>query len=85
MFKIVEATEKDCSTIGQFIRYLAEYEKMSDDVIWTEESLYHELFVEKNARVLLAKEEEEVIGFALYFFNFSIIHLRCRNMQIIIC
>lgn len=71
MFKIVEATEKDCSTIGQFIRYLAEYEKMSDDVIWTEESLYHELFIEKNARVLLAKEDEEVIGFALYFFNFS--------------
>lgn len=71
MFKIVEATEKDCSTIGQFIRYLAEYEKMSDDVIWTEESLYHELFIEKNARVLLAKQDEEVIGFALYFFNFS--------------
>lgn len=71
MFEIVEATEKDCSTIGQFIRYLAEYEKMSDEVIWTEESLYHELFIEKNARVLLAKENEEVIGFALYFFNFS--------------
>ena len=71
MFEIVKATEKDCAVIGQFIRDIAEYEKLSDQVIWDEDTLFHQLFVEKNARVLLAKENDKVIGFALYFFNFS--------------
>lgn len=71
MFEIRQATEKDCAVVGQFIRYIAAYEKMSDEVIWSDETLYHELFVERNAEVLLGIEDQEVVGFALYFFNFS--------------
>lgn len=71
MFTIRLATEKDCPTIGQFIRHIAEYEKLSDQIIWDDETLYHELFIEKNAEVILGEEDGQVVGFALYFFNFS--------------
>ena len=38
------ATEEDCSLILSFIRYLAEYEKMSDQVVATEELLREWIF-----------------------------------------
>ncbi len=69
--EIREAQEKDCATIGRLIRLIAEYEKMSDEVIWDDQTLYQQLFVEKRAEVLLAQQGDEVIGFALFFHNFS--------------
>ena len=64
---IKQAQPQDCATIGRFIRLIAEYEKMSDDVIWDDATLYDQLFVEHRAEVLLGYEGEEVVGFALYF------------------
>lgn len=65
------AKAEDCAVVGQFIRHIAEYEKLTDQIIWNDETLYQQLFVEKRAEVLLGEEEGRVIGFALFFHNFS--------------
>ena len=65
------ATENDCSKILFFIRELASYEKMSDEVIATEELLKEWLFEKKTAEVIFACVGEREIGFALFFHNFS--------------
>lgn len=65
------AEEKDAALILQFIRELAEYEKMSDDVVATEELLKEWIFEKKKAEVIFAMEGEEAVGFALFFHNFS--------------
>ena len=70
-FTIRQAQPEDCATIGRFIRLIAEYEKMSDEVVWDDATLYDQLFVEHRAEVLLGEEDGLVVGFALYFHNFS--------------
>ncbi len=65
------ATEADCGLILQFIRELAEYEKMLPDVVATEELLRHSLFAERRAEVIFALEDGVEVGFALFFHNFS--------------
>ena len=65
------ATENDTKTILQFIKDLAEYENMSDEVVATEELLKEWIFEKKKAEVILAQAEGENVGFALFFHNFS--------------
>jgi len=65
------ATEKDISLILHFIKGLADYENMSDDVVATEELLREWLFEKKTAEVLIASLDEKEVGFALFFHNFS--------------
>ncbi len=65
------AEEADAGLVLQFIRGLAEYEEMTDQVTATEESLRRELFEKKGAEVLFVLEDGEEIGFALFFHNFS--------------
>jgi DNA-binding Xre family transcriptional regulator/GNAT superfamily N-acetyltransferase len=65
------ATEKDVSLILQFIRQLAEYERMSDEVVATEASLKQWIFDKKIAEVLFGEIAGETIGFAVFFHNFS--------------
>ena len=65
------AEEKDCGLILEFIRALAEYEKMSDQVVATEEILKEQLFEKKQAEVIFALENGVEVGFALFFHNFS--------------
>lgn len=69
--KIRKASPKDFNTIATFIKLIADYEKLLDQIKWTDESLYHQLFVENNAEVILGEKDGKVIGFALYFYNFS--------------
>lgn len=57
--------------ILEFIRALAAYEKMSDEVVATEELLREWIFEKKKAEVLLACEDGKEVGFALFFHNFS--------------
>ena len=54
-----------------FIKRLADYEKCADGVVADEATLYHSLFVERSAEVVFAEEEGTVVGFALFFHNFS--------------
>ncbi len=65
------AEEKDVSKILFFIKELAAYEKMSDEVIATEELLKEWIFVQKKAEVIFAVVNDKEIGFALFFHNFS--------------
>ena len=65
------AEEKDCALILNFIRGLAAYEKMSDQVVATEELLRKWIFEKKKAEVLFVCEEGKEVGFALFFHNFS--------------
>jgi GNAT superfamily N-acetyltransferase len=66
------ATVDDVPLILQFIRELAEYERLLDDVVATEEMLRDELFGgQPRAEVILCDEGETPAGFALFFHNFS--------------
>ncbi len=65
------AAVEDCGLILRFIRGLAEYEKMSDQVVATEELLKEWIFEKKKAEVLFVCEGEKEVGFALFFHNFS--------------
>lgn len=65
------AVEADTGLILQFIRALAEYEKMLNLVVADEELLADQLFRKKNAEVIFAVEDGKEVGFALYFHNFS--------------
>jgi GNAT superfamily N-acetyltransferase len=66
------ATAADTPTIAALIRGLAEYERLSHAVVLDEEQLRTHLFGPRPfAEVLLAEEANEVVGFALFFHNFS--------------
>ena len=65
------AAETDCGLILGFIRQLAAYEKMSDQVVATEELLREWIFVKQKAEVLFVCEGKREVGFALFFHNFS--------------
>ncbi len=65
------AQEADAPLILQFIRHLAEYEKMLDLVVADEAMLADQLFHQKNAEVIFAVEDGVEVGFALFFHNFS--------------
>ena len=68
---IRKATKKDIPLILDFIKQLAEYEKMSNQVVATEELLKEWIFDKKKAQVIFALEDGKAVGFALYFYNFS--------------
>ena len=70
-FSIINATRADVPTILGFIRELASYEHLENEVVATEELLEHWLFDEEKAEVLIAREGDIPVGFALYFHNFS--------------
>jgi GNAT superfamily N-acetyltransferase len=70
--RIVPATESDAPLVLGFIRKLAEYEKMSQQVVATEANIRQHVFgVNPAAEVLLAYWDEKPVGFALYFRDFS--------------
>jgi GNAT superfamily N-acetyltransferase len=70
-FEIRPAKPNEAGLILDFIKQLAEYEKCSDEVVAEEATIYHSIFVEKAAEVVFAEEDGVVIGFALFFHNFS--------------
>ena len=65
------AREEDAGLVLEFIRQLAAYERMEDQVVATEALLREELFQKKHAEVLFALDGEREVGFALFFHNFS--------------
>ena len=71
-FEIRTTTEADVPIILSLIRELADYEREPDAVVATEAGLREVLFGGKrSAEVLLALENGEPVGFAVYFYNFS--------------
>ena len=70
--RIEPARESDVPLILGFIRKLAEYEKLSHMVVAAEENIHEHVFgANPVAEVLMAYWNEEPVGFALYFRNFS--------------
>ena len=65
------ATPQDTTLILGFIKGLAEYEKMSDQVVADEALLHEWIFEKKKAEVIFALEDGVEVGFALFFHNFS--------------
>lgn len=65
------AERSDTPLILQFIRSLAEYEKMLDEVVADEKTLETWIFDKQKAEVLFVMDEGKEIGFALFFHNFS--------------
>ncbi|HBN88165.1 MAG: N-acetyltransferase [Alteromonadaceae bacterium] len=66
------ATPEDVPTILAFIQGLAEYEKLADQVVATEDKLKHTLFGDKRyAEVVIAEYNQQAAGFALFFHNYS--------------
>jgi GNAT superfamily N-acetyltransferase len=72
VLRITPAQESDAALILSFIRKLADYEKLSHEVIATEDQIREHVFGPNPvAEVLLAYWGGEPVGFALYFRNFS--------------
>lgn len=65
------ARREDVKEILGFIRALADYEHMSDQVVATEALLEEWLFDRRVAEVLFVEVEGAPVGFALFFHNFS--------------
>ena len=65
------AEEQDCGKILYFIKQLAVYEKMEDQVVATEEILREWIFEKKRAEVIFGCLDGKEIGFAVFFHNFS--------------
>ena len=65
------AEESDTALVLYFIKELAKYEKMLDEVVATEEILKEWIFEKKRAEVIFVLEDNVEVGFALFFHNFS--------------
>lgn len=66
-----QAVRGDEGLILSFIKELAEYERLSDQVVATEELLNEWIFHKNRAEVIFALEDGREVGFALFFHNFS--------------
>lgn len=65
------AERKDTLLILQFIKELADYEKMQNEVVADEATLETWIFDKQKAEVIFAVEDGKEVGFALFFHNFS--------------
>lgn len=66
------ARPDDTPTIARLIRALADYERLAHAVVLDEALLREHLFgARPYVEALLAEDEGEVVGFALYFHNYS--------------
>ena len=70
--EIRTAKKEDVPLILSFIKELAEYEHLAQEVVATEEMLTEALFGKDSiTEVLLAYYDNKPVGFALFFHNFS--------------
>ena len=70
--EIRPATAEDAALILRFITDLAIYENAEDEVIATESDIKDSLFAsDSTASALICNIDNEAVGFAVYFFNYS--------------
>ena len=65
------ATEDDAALVLEFIKGIATYEKMLDEVINTEELIKEVVFGKGNAEGIFALDGEKEVGFALFFLIYT--------------
>ncbi|MBQ8463519.1 MAG: GNAT family N-acetyltransferase [Prevotella sp.] len=68
---IRKAERQDVPLLLEFIRGIARYEKMENEVVATPKVLEREMFDERRAEAVFAVVDGREVGFALYFYNFS--------------
>lgn len=69
--ELFDATEENIEDILFLIHQIAEYEHLEDEVIASKDSLRESLFIRKRAFVILAKYQGKIVGYMLYFYNYS--------------
>lgn len=65
------AERKDVPLLLKFIKELAKYENLSEDVVADEDTLEKWLFNKEKAEVIFALEDGKEVGYALFYSNFS--------------
>lgn len=70
-FNLRPAEEQDLPALYELILELATYEKILHEVKTTPEMLHDAIFVRKVAHTLMAGYNGELVGYAMYFYNFS--------------
>lgn len=65
------AVREDTALILKFVKALAEYEHMADEVVASPEIMEEWLFDKNKSEVIFAMEGKKEVGFALFFHNFS--------------
>jgi GNAT superfamily N-acetyltransferase len=78
---IRDAKPGDERQIMELIHALAEYEKAPKEVVNTADALYTHLFEEKCCEAVVAMEEENMLGFALFFTNYSTWKGKCIYLE----
>ena len=69
---IRDAVEADVPLIARLIKGLAEYEKLQDQAVASEDAIRDGLFgARRFAEVVIAEDERTPVGFALFFHNYS--------------
>ena len=71
MVQFRKATKADAALILEFIKGIATYENMLDEVINTEEMIKEVVFGQGHAEVIFALDGDKEVGFALFFHNYS--------------
>ena len=71
------AERDDCPLILRFIKELAEYQKLGDEVAATEELLSEWLFDKERAEVIFCIYDGREVGFAVFYNNFSTLVGKC--------
>jgi GNAT superfamily N-acetyltransferase len=75
------AQRGDEHAIMQLIQALADYEKAPNEVVNTAEDLGKHLFDEKICDALVVEEDDKIVGFALYYTNYSTWKGKCLYLE----
>jgi len=79
--EIREAKRGDEHAIMELIRALALYEKAPEQVVNTAEDLGKHLFDEAICEAMVVENENSIVGFALYFTNYSTWKGKCLYLE----
>ena len=81
MILIREAKPKDISAVLQLIRELADFEREPKAVVNTESELHQHVFKDKICNAIVADDNNEIIGFALYYNSYSTWKGKCLYLE----
>lgn len=81
MMEIRKAKPGDEASILRLIQALADYEKSPNEVINTADKLHQDLFIDPCCEAFVALVDNEIIGFALYYFSYSTWKGRCLYLE----
>ncbi|MDB4648748.1 GNAT family N-acetyltransferase [Crocinitomicaceae bacterium] len=81
MILIREAKPKDISAVLRLIRELADFEREPKAVVNTESELHQHIFKDKICNAIVADDNNEIIGFAIYYNSYSTWKGKCLYLE----